>query len=337
MPPHKIHMIVNFLSSISSSLWTKEVIFSFFAALGGGILLWGLLLEFRSEKQSEIQSEENWFSDLNKYRSRYRKSLCGEKWVIVGVSIEIIVAVVFAVIDVKEKYDIGKKIDPANFPVFNINALVKLRVKGNVFPDLTQWDSIPISTNWGSKKATATLCGNGPNSVLQSLPTMISDDFGIGTGYPDSREYFLNLHMESVSAAMNLSAQPASKSFSVANFIAIDVRFLPPQSEILDGYAFVVVNNSLGKLFRIYPQKNMQLPFPNKEQAAMLPPIHPVMQFIVSGQTDAVAGTKLSLREPGKVTSLTNGEIFPTGGGFFWAECTIVGTNVPSEKFEPNW
>jgi hypothetical protein len=230
-------------------------------------------------------------------------------------------------------------IDPTNLPVLNINAFVKLRVKGNVFPDLTQWDSIPLSTNWGSKIATATLCGSNPNSVLSSsMPTMISDDFGIGTGYPDSREYFLNFRMESVSAAMNLPMQSASKSLSAANFISIDVKFLPPQSEILDGYAFVVVNNSLWKLFRIYPQKDPQPPFPNKELAAMLPPIHPVMRLEVSGSKDTVAGVKMRVQEPGKVTSITNGEVFPIeGAGFFKADCIIVGTNVPSGKFDPNW
>ena len=258
---------------------------------------------------------------------------------IAGVFIEIIVAVVFAVIDVKEKYDIGKKIDPTNFPVLNINALVKLRVKGNVFPDLTQWDSIPLSTNWGSKKATAALCGNAPNGVLP-IPNMVADDFGIGTGHSDFREYFLNFHMESVSAAMNLPAQPASKSFSAANFISLDVRFLPPQSEILDGYAFVVVNNSLAKLFRIYPQKDTRPPFPNKEQAEILsklPPLKPFWSFVVTGPKGAVAGTKISTLEPGKFTSLTNGEIVPAEATFFPAHFAIVGTNVPSGKFDPNW
>ena len=168
---------------------------------------------------------------------------------------------------------------------------------------------------------------------------MIADDFGIGTGYPDFREYFLNFRMESVSAAMNLPAQSASKTFSAANFISFNVKFLPPQSEILDGYAFVVVNNSIWKLFRIYPQKYTRPPFPNKEQAEMLSkiPLHPFEQIVVRGSKDADASVKMHVLEPGKVTSITNGEMFPVEAGFFMADFTIVGTNVPSGKFDPNW
>ena len=223
------------------------------------------------------------------------------------------------------------RIDPANLPVLNMNAFVKLRVKGNLFPDLTKWDSIPISTNWGSKSATATLSGN--------IPSMISDDFGIGTGFPDSREYFLNFHMESVSAAMALPMQPALKSFSAANSISIDVRFLPPQSDIIDGYAFVVVNNSLWKLFRIYPQKSPQPPFPNKEQSKMLPSgtIKVYERLVVTDSRGMVPGVRYTASEPGKITSATNGESFPVEARFFMADFTIVGTNVPNAKFDENW
>jgi hypothetical protein len=329
------------LFSESASLLTKEVVFSVFAGFGGVVVLIGLWKEWKSGKMDEIESEKEWFSDINKFRQRRRKSHAGEFWVMSGVAIEIIVAVVFATMDVIDKHNFGNdvsRIDPTNLPVLNINAFAMLRVKDKDFPDLTQWDSIPMSTNWGSKSATLKLCGNGQNSVLQSIPYMISDDFGKGTGFPDFREYFLNFHMESVSAAMSLPLQSASKSLGAANFISLDVRFLPPQSEILGGSVFVVVNNSLWKLFRIYPQKDSQLPFPNKELAALLPKIHPVMRVTVSGSKDAVAGVKMSTTEPGKLISFTNGEIVPLdGGGFFWADCTIVGTNVPSGKFDANW
>ena len=196
-----------------SSLLTKEVVFSFFAFIGGAVVLIGLWMEWKSSKKEEHEAEKDWFSDIDKFRRRHRKLHAGEFWVMSGVAIEIIVAVVFAAMDVVEKHDIGERIDPTNLPVLNINAFAVLRVKGSVFPDLTQWDSIPLSTNWGSTRATATLCGNAPNSALSSMPAMISDDFGIGSGYPDSRQYFLNFRMESVSAAMNLPLQSASKSF----------------------------------------------------------------------------------------------------------------------------
>ena len=312
---------------------TKVLLISILASLGAAAVVWGLYLELFGEKSEYL--------DIEDFRSSKWKSHCGQKWVFWGVVAEMILGFGIAVWEGHETITTGQhidQIDPANLPVLNMNAFVKLRVKGTEFPDLTQWDSIPLSTNWGSKRATAALCGNAPNGVLQSIPTMIADDFGIGTGSPDSREYFLNFHMESVSAAMNLPLQLASKAIKSANFIAIDVKFLPPKSEILDGYAFVVVNNSLWKLFRIYPQKDPQPSFPSKELAAMLPPIHPAMRWTATFSKDATADVKMTVLEPGKVTSLTNGEVFPLeDSGFFKADCSIIGTNVPNGKIDPTW
>lgn len=314
----------SFIESIPSSWWPA------LAAIGGALVFIGLLLE------SGIDVEK--FKNARDLRWQHAKAKWGWRILMVGIAAEVIIGFALAWKDEQESKNVATqiaKIDPENLPVLNINAFVKLRVKGNVFPDLTQWDSIPLSTNWGSKQATLTFCGNAPSSVLSSsIPTMIADDFGIGNGNPDFREYFLNFRMESVSAAMNLPAQPASKTFSAANLISIDVKFLPPQSEILDGYAFVVVNNSLWKLFRIYPQKDTRPQFPNKEQSEILSkiPLKPFMKWVVTGQKDAVAGVKMSVQEPGKITSLTNGEIFPVTATFFPADFAITGTNVSARN-----
>ena len=157
-----------------------------------------------------------------------------------------------------------------------------------------------------------------------------------GLGFQIPASISCIFHMESVSAAMNLPMQSASKAFSAANFISIDVKFLPPKSEILDGYAFVVVNNSLWKLFRIYSQTNTRPPFPSKEQAAMLPPVH---VFFKSTWDPKVAGPmKVSMADPGKLINMTNGEMVPIGdAGYFLSETIVVGTNVSSGKFDPNW
>ena len=331
------------LFSEAPSLLTKEVIFSFFAGVGGVAVLIGLWMELWSGRKDECESEKEWFSGIDQFRRRHRKSHTGEIWVMSGVAIEIIVAVVFATMDVIDKHNFNvdvNRIDPTNLPVLNINAFAVLRVKGKDFPDLTQWDSSALSTNWGSKTATLAFCGNASNSLLSSMPSMVADDFGTGTGFSDSREYFLNFRLESVSAAMYLPLQSASKSLGAANFISLDVKFLPPQSEIMGGYAFVVVNNSLWKLFRIYPQKDKRPPFPNKAQAEILSKIPPIKGFFVmkiTGTKDAVAGTTISTLEPGKYTWLTNGEPIPADPTFFPADFPIVGTNVPSGKFDPNW
>jgi hypothetical protein len=313
----------------------SETAIPWVASIGGLVVLIGLGME----ECTEVELFKN--SEHLKKSKKHEKA--GRFLVMLGVGIEILVGFGIAAHDVSETKKISdnvNRIDPTNLPVLNINAFVKIRVKGSIFPDLTQWDSIPISKNWGSETSVAKLCDNGPNSVLQSIPFMVSDDFGKGTELSDSREYFLNFHVESVSAAMKLPLKSASKSFSAANFISLDVRFLPPQSEILDGYAFVVVNNSLWKLFRIYPQKDTQPPFPNKEMSEIISKnglTNVFENFVVSGSKGMDAGVKISAWEPGKLTSISNGEMFPAGGGFFWAECTIIGTNVPSGNFDQNW
>lgn len=314
---------MDFLSSFAS--WFEGDSASVAWAMAGGVIVaLGLIMERFSE----------WLDEkfLGGYKAHKKLDVWGWRILMFGICIEIADAGLTA--------QSLNRLDPKNLPVLNINAFAVLRVKGTEFPDLTQWDSSALSTNWGSKRATLTFCGNAPNSILSSMPSMIADDFGTGTGFSNSREYFLNFHMESVSAAIYLPLQSASKSFGAANFISLDVKFLPPQSEILGGYAFVVVNNSLGKLFRIYPQKDIRQPFPNKAQAenlAKIPPIKGFESIVVTGPKDAVAGTKISTLEPGKYTSLTNGESISVVGTFFPADFPIVGTNVPSGKFDPNW
>jgi hypothetical protein len=127
-------MISNFFSANSSSFLTKEIIFCGLAALGGLIVLRGLWLELKSDKESE----KEWYSDLNDFKKGKHKSWCGEIHVIVGIAVEIIVAVLFAAMDVKEKHDIIKyeaQSDPRSQPITYLAALVTLNVRGTNFND----------------------------------------------------------------------------------------------------------------------------------------------------------------------------------------------------------
>ena len=147
------------------------------ASVGGLVVFAGLWIEKDADEDKEKHPGK--FSSAKRL-IKLRSSIGW--WVLMfGIGIEIADAG-WTAHEIRRTSTDVNRIDPANLPVLNINAFVKLRVKGNVFPDLTQWDSIPLSTNWGSKRATATLCGNAPNGVLSSIPTMIADDFGIGTG-----------------------------------------------------------------------------------------------------------------------------------------------------------
>jgi hypothetical protein len=334
-------MIAILVLLLISSFWLGSLaIVPVLAMCGGMIVFIGLWIEREADEEEKREHRNNFVKIISDLKL---KSKIGWWILMIGIGVEIAMAAGMSFNDALETnkflHDVNR-IDPNNLPVLSMNAFVMLRVRGNTFPDLKQWAGIPISTNWGSKISTATLCGDNPHSVLSwSIPTMVADDFGIGTGFPDSREYFLNFHMESVSAAMNLPTRSASKSLDAVHLISIDLRFLPPQSDILGGYAFVVVNNSLWKLFRIYPQKDTQNPFPTKEQAEMLPkiPLYPVLQMTLKGSYSAVANAKMQMVEPGKLTLFTNSEVVPIEGGFFFADFQVIGTNVPNGKFDPNW
>jgi hypothetical protein len=118
----------NFVSSISASLLAKAVVFSFFAAVGGVILLIGLWMEFKRDKQTE----KEWFSDINEFWKAKRKSRRGEKWVIAGVAIEIMVAVLFATLDVWDKYEINKheaQSDTRNLPIQAIRGYARIKIR----------------------------------------------------------------------------------------------------------------------------------------------------------------------------------------------------------------
>ncbi|MGH7940413.1 MAG: hypothetical protein ACREDS_14460 [Limisphaerales bacterium] len=115
-------MISNFPSSNDASLWTKEAIFGFLAAIGGLVLFCGLILEWKSDKKHEAEEKKS-FSDINEYRKGRRKSKRGEIWVISGVVIEIVIAVIFAMLDVKAKHNINienAKNAPLNQPLSDL-------------------------------------------------------------------------------------------------------------------------------------------------------------------------------------------------------------------------
>lgn len=119
--------MLNSFSSTSSSLLTKEVVFSFFAAIGGLILLIGLWLEFREG----LKSEKEWYLDIDDFRKCKKKSKQGEIWVMVGVSIEVVIAIFFAVLDVKDKYEINVNADknnPLNKPLSSVSARANIEV-----------------------------------------------------------------------------------------------------------------------------------------------------------------------------------------------------------------
>src|ERR1019366_3026578 len=96
-------MIANFLCFAWSSLLAKEVIFCFSAAFGGVIVLRGLWLEYISTDEKRYET-----ADIIGFRSLKAKEKRGEVLVMAGILIEIVVGMLFAGIDVWDKYEINK-------------------------------------------------------------------------------------------------------------------------------------------------------------------------------------------------------------------------------------
>lgn len=96
-------MSLNLLSENPSSLLSAEFVFVGLAAIGGMIVLCGLWLEYK------FGDEDNEFPDLRSFWRAKRLTRRGEKLVMLGVFLEVVVAMVFAGLDVFEKYEINKK------------------------------------------------------------------------------------------------------------------------------------------------------------------------------------------------------------------------------------
>lgn len=271
--------------SLASLIWlsvvTKAAITAFFAAFGGGVLIWGLVLEWRQEKRSE----RDWFSNINDFRNSKQKSKQGEKWVIAGVAIEVVVAVVFAVTDVCEKYKINANAaahDPANLPIERISGYAKIEV----------WPPYP---NFARNLRLNGLYGDFPEEI--SDPKELQNDevveLGFGTHpYADSaseidfngwigskRELLIdhanNVHKIRFDVFFDttnsgfpswVALNPHGVTFNELKFVGFSLRdVMPPPIQIATGVVTISVNHvgngvKLEKTFFISAQTNLTKP-----------------------------------------------------------------------------
>jgi len=115
----------------SSTLsWLKsEVLVFIFAAIGGIVVIIGLWWEYKATDESRYEN-----AGIDEFRSLKSLEKKGEKWVIFGIVIEVIVAVAFACRDDWHIRNIEKNSDPLNLPISQVFAILKLEVKGtNLF------------------------------------------------------------------------------------------------------------------------------------------------------------------------------------------------------------
>jgi hypothetical protein len=225
------------LSSSSSSWWISQAPYWFLAAIGGLVVLMGLWLEYKGGKPGHFHVQK-------------RKVECGEVWVMVGIVIEIIVGIGFAVREsweAKQTADVIAKNDLRNQNISDISATAILIVMGTTFNDLTNKDfkgRVATMSLWNSDKEPAPLDYLNADSFTRN-------DFFVVAGNPNasnSREYGIRFRSFNFRAFNGLETKV--KALDDVQLVRMELFFLPRGSEVAAGGVDLVVN-STRRLFQI--------------------------------------------------------------------------------------
>ena len=240
-----------------------------FAVVGALVVLGGLLMEQYSEQRLP--------KNIKDFRRFKIIKLCGEWFVIGGVFIEFLVGIVSA-IDAWQN-------EPLNRPISDISAIVKIRVKGRDNVEL------PSSTNDSPSVAAIYLCReivsftnvlkigmyfeptndmeiHDPSGrparepiTVPGFPMLKSDRFEVTKSsqfifsHPDFHEYHMLFHSDAFSDLDVVVHKTKVKDISKIKALWIGLKFLPHDSEILEGIAVITVNDTR-QIFFIQPQKD---------------------------------------------------------------------------------
>jgi hypothetical protein len=233
------------------------------AAIGGIIVIRGLWLEYKGGKNGYFHAQK-------------RMTEHGEIWVIVGVAVEIIVGVGFAVRDGLQARQTAIEIarqDPMNRPISQISAILRFKInKVNIRavlhfggPSVAIISLLePVDATMGDGKpgvlSPLTLSPTGKLYALylsSSLPDLVADTFDTPDGFTGTRPYFMQLHMWDFSVGLSTNwEQLQAKELDRVQALRIMVKFLPHDIEILEGSVDIFVNANLRKTFKISPQKD---------------------------------------------------------------------------------
>jgi hypothetical protein len=169
------------------------------------------------------------------------------------------------------------KIDPLNQRIAELSAIVRIRVRGR--------NHVELATS-GSRIAVLSLCdrfvdipsivsGNRhPHPInLANFAVLESDRFELvkseqfisPVANPDFHEYLMRFHSDLFSEG-DLSGNlvlrtncPTGKDLNNAKIIWCSVKFLPHDSEIIEGVVIVTANSDVRKAFMIPQQENFRL------------------------------------------------------------------------------
>jgi len=251
-------------------------VFSFFAAVGGAVVLVGLWMEWKSHKDGLDKTD--WFADTKAFRKSKRRT--GEILVMVGVGLEIVMATLFATLDVCDKYKINKQAaasDPRNLPVNAVSgyAIIEVRAKGereiNLAKNLHQILENREGINFDL--TTSTKLEQNPESVLlffgksplESLPQstgaieIVGWIDSVNTIASDSKPYAPNLAFVLHFSQSDLFNKN-SLTFNELKFVQIEglgnAGEVQPPLEVIGGQIDLRVNLDWPKTFLIPKQTN---------------------------------------------------------------------------------
>jgi len=243
-------MISTVFSSSSLSWLVGEFFISLVAISGGVLVLRGLWIEKKADKEEYL--------DVDDFRSSKLKSKRGWKMLMWGIFVETAVAGIFAAKDGWEIRQIeinAAKNDPRNQNISDMSATAILIVMGTDFNDLTNWDSSRVArmSLWKNERMGTTL-----NTL--NADNFTRNDFRVLFGNPNasnSREYGIRFHSFNFMAFNGL--ETPVKAIDDVNLVRMEINFLPHGSKIAAGGVDLVVNN-IHKIFQIFPQIDTNSP-----------------------------------------------------------------------------
>jgi|ERR1700722_9488606 len=247
---------MNLTTETSSWLWAASVI-SFFAAIGGLVVLRGLWLEGYSHPES--------FKDIEEQRGHHKREGKGIKWVFWGVALEVLVAFGMTFKEGWEAHKTAIEIarnSPFNQEISDITINAVFNVKNSNVPylgnELATW--VSLSERGPRNSNSPVFMTLGDFGLLCSETIRQGTHQEIGNDYTIYSIQFRPLRQFTIpSGGFEITnRQPVTAHMVLDRIHALmfHIEFLPKNSEIVGGGAEMVINGTFRTTFNVYPQKS---------------------------------------------------------------------------------
>ena len=239
----------------------------FAASIGGLAVLVGLWMEYSAEKK--------WYANLDDFRSQKSKEKWGEKLVMLGIVLEVIIGFTVAakdeIVEIKTTEQMAQtstnlaKIDPLKQPIVSATAQAFIFFRGNVqdrnVPKIQ--DILPAVQNMTNVSATEIAEYLKIAHMLFLLETNLNNpdislvgDEPIRTSGNNSSDFNMVFHesvLFPISASIPYTPLTVG-SLGKMNVLIIFDMYIPDKTEVTKGDVLVTVNSSYSRRYTIPPQ-----------------------------------------------------------------------------------